>query len=324
MGEYAQVIAAGRATALSAAQEMLHTKRGNENENDTTAKTTAQLRQNSPSDWALGAYGSTFVLAPSFSLRLGAEDSLLLRAAIQHEGLAVLLQSELSGRPELTRLYDLGFGAAVVPGLTEHAHRVWTDENAGGSSRNSEAMSMELLSRAFGAILHKTEMQLRYFPSNSSITDMSISLAGVELGVSVTRAMHGPSGGHRFGPEEAEALLRKKLRGVLLATEACYNASFRKQLLHVWAATRGIARRLEAAHARLEPELIADTVVLITTCQGMPEIFDEKAPPAPLQRKRALKGAKDEQHLRILRESNPLGQAERACSQAELTCSLRS
>jgi len=205
MGEYAQVIAAGRATALSAAQEMLHTKRGNENENDTTAKTTAQLRQNSPSDWALGAYGSTFVLAPSFSLRLGAEDSLLLRAAIQHEGLAVLLQSELSGRfvvairavaravlclalcnatcpvrpsilvgkdrahasapsqrasvpshsrsrsrrdrPELTRLYDLGFGAAVVPGLTEHAHRVWTDENAGGSSRNSEAMSMELLRR---------------------------------------------------------------------------------------------------------------------------------------------------------------------------------
>ena len=210
IGEYAQAIAVGRATALSAAQEMLHTKRGNDNDDDTTAKnTTAQQRRNSPSDWALGAYGSTFVLAPSFSLRLGAEDSLLLRAAIQHEGLAVLLQSELSGRyvvtiravaravlglalcqatcpalrpsifvgqdrahasapsqplttlsvpshsrsrsrrgrPELTRLYDLGFGAAVAPGLTEHAHRVWTDENAGGSSRNSEAMSMELLRR---------------------------------------------------------------------------------------------------------------------------------------------------------------------------------
>ena len=63
---------------------------------------------------------------------------------------------------------------------------------------------------------------------------------------------------------------------------------------------------IQAAHACLEPELIADTVVLITTCQGMPEIFDEKAPP-PLQRKRVLKGVKDEKHLRILRESNPLG-----------------
>ena len=104
MGEYVQVTAVGRATALSAAQEMLHTKRGNDNDNDTTVKNTTaqQQRQNSPSDWALGAYGSTFVLAPSFSLRLGAEDSLLLRAAIQHDGLAVLLQSELSGRCALT------------------------------------------------------------------------------------------------------------------------------------------------------------------------------------------------------------------------------
>ena len=69
-------------------------------------------------------------------------------ASAPHNTLAftLTLGSPLSrGRPELTRLYDLGFGAAVAPGLTEHAHRVWTDENAGGSSRNSEAMSMELL-----------------------------------------------------------------------------------------------------------------------------------------------------------------------------------
>ena len=70
-------------------------------------------------------------------------------ASSQHASvLSLSLSGPLSprgGRPELTRLYDLGFGAAVAPGLTEHAHRVWTDENAGGSSRNSEAMSMELL-----------------------------------------------------------------------------------------------------------------------------------------------------------------------------------
>lgn len=64
------------------------------------------------------------------------------------------------GRPELTRLYELGFGAAVAPGLTEHAHRVWTDDNAGGSSRNSEAMSMELLRHASTSkdtITHRSE-----------------------------------------------------------------------------------------------------------------------------------------------------------------------
>ena len=104
-GGYAQAIAVGRATALSAAQEMVHAKHGTDNDDDTTdndKNTTAKPRQNGASDWALGAYGSTFVLAPSFCLRLGAEDSLLLEAAIRHEGLAVLLQSELSGRRTLT------------------------------------------------------------------------------------------------------------------------------------------------------------------------------------------------------------------------------
>ena len=91
------MVAVGRAIALPTAQEMVHTS-DNDDKN-----TTAQQRQNSASDWALGAYGSTFVLAPSFCLRLGAEDSLLLAAAIQHEGLAVLLQSELSGRRTRTR-----------------------------------------------------------------------------------------------------------------------------------------------------------------------------------------------------------------------------
>ena len=176
---HAQVVAAGRDTALSAAQELVCTQNDNDNDNVNDNDNdngngngnTVQQRQNP--DWALGAYGSTFVLAPSFCLRLRAEDSLLLEAAVRHEGLAVLLQSELSGRhahlltptvvntpactpacnptycptpnvgrPELTRC---DFGVSVAPGLTEHAHRVWTDENAGGSSRNSEAMSMELL-----------------------------------------------------------------------------------------------------------------------------------------------------------------------------------
>ena len=50
-------------------------------------------------------------------------------------------------------------------------------------------------------------------------------------------------------------------------------------------------RLLEAAYGRLEPEPKADTVVLVTVCQGMPEIFDEKATP-PGQRVRLVKGLK--------------------------------
>ena len=101
---HAQVVAAGRDTALSAAQELVCTQNDNDNDNVNDNDNdngngngnTVQQRQNP--DWALGAYGSTFVLAPAFCLRLRAEDSLLLEAAVRHEGLAVLLQSELSGR----------------------------------------------------------------------------------------------------------------------------------------------------------------------------------------------------------------------------------
>ena len=146
MGEYAQAIAVGRATALSAAQEMLHTKRGNDNDDDTTAKnTTAQQRQNSPSDWALGAYGSTFVLAPSFSLRLGAEDSLLLRAAIQHDGLAVLLQSELSGRYAVTIRAVLGLALcqAMRPALRPSI-LVGQDRAHASASQHASVLSLSL------------------------------------------------------------------------------------------------------------------------------------------------------------------------------------
>ena len=261
-GGYAQAIAVGRATALSAAQEMVHAKHGTDNDDDTTdndKNTTAKPRQNGASDWALGAYGSTFVLAPSFCLRLGAEDSLLLEAAIRHEGLAVLLQSELSGRRTLTprpsvysqlpplsltppsklsltlshrgqaRAHSLCLGLRRGGGARPHrarAPRVDRRERrrqlaelrshvyGAAQARSSKHFTVRMqsvhasdsclctsaprlhhlltacspapCSRAFGAILHMTEMQLRYFPSNSSITDMSISLAGVELHVEST------------------------------------------------------------------------------------------------------------------------------------------
>ena len=47
---------------------------------------------------------------------------------------------------------------------------------------------MELLHRTFGATLCKTELELAYFPRNGAITDFSVEIDGVELGVSVTRA----------------------------------------------------------------------------------------------------------------------------------------
>ena len=152
-GGYAQAIAVGRATALSAAQEMVHAKHGTDNDDDTTdndKNTTAKPRQNGASDWALGAYGSTFVLAPSFCLRLGAEDSLLLAAAIQHEGLAVLLQSELSGRRTRTRTLT------QTPSVCSHFRRCHSHLHRIHRSSASRSLALTWQARA-----HSLRLRLR-------------------------------------------------------------------------------------------------------------------------------------------------------------------
>lgn len=254
------------------------------------------------------AFGSTFVLAPTFSLRIGAEDNLLLHSFARADGPAILLQTELQPRMP-TREFHLD----IAPSLSSGATRVLTEDNAGGSSYISEAMSVELLHRCFGAALCKTEMELEYWPSNGAITDFSVELAGgIELGVSVTRALQPPKA-KPFSEVDAEALLRKKLKGVIRSTETCVNGAWSKQLLHVWAQSAKIAARLRAAYERLEPELVADTLVLVTLCRGMPELFNERAV-VERQRLKLLKGRKDERHLAVLRESDPCRSLHRSAA----------
>merc|ERR1719271_1242464 len=112
--------------------------------------------------------------------------------------------------------------------LHADASRLLSVPNAGGASRVSEAMSIEIMARAFGARLLRTETEIFYFPSNGAITDFTIELEGIALGVSVTRAMSAP--GADFGTPQALQLLDKKLRGVIRSTASCCGA-WGKQIL---------------------------------------------------------------------------------------------
>lgn len=132
-------------------------------------------------------------------------------------------------------------------------------------------------------------------------TDFSVTLEGVELGVSVTRAISNPTS--PFALDDAVRLLRKKLHGVVKSTAACFNADWRKQILHIWARSEKVAHLVEQAYALIEPELVADTLCFVTRCSALPELFDEKATPRKAAQR--LKGAKDAEHLRILQESDP-------------------
>ena len=102
-------------------------------------------------EYRLGAYGCTFILAPSMCLRLGAEDAALLAYYIRADGCSMILESEMQPRTARAE-----FAVDIAPHLGPCATRVLTEENAGGSSSISESMSMELLHRAFGPTRGKT------------------------------------------------------------------------------------------------------------------------------------------------------------------------
>lgn len=265
------------------------------------------------------AYGCTFVLAPSLSIKMSSEDHLLLVSAAPHPGLALLLRSEVQPSARLVELIlaeasksapcpavDALLGSEALLGAD--ANRLLAVPNAGGASRVSEALSIEILSAAFGSRLLQTECEIAYWPAHSAMTDYSISWAdGTTLGVSVTRAMGAP--GVPYSVDAAECLLRKKLNGVLRSTEAACG-QWQKQILHVWAPSSSAASAIEVAYSKIETWIAMDTVVLISVCENLTELFEEKCTKVAKSAK-TVKGVKDAEHLRLLADSEPKAQLSR-------------
>jgi len=154
--------------------------------------------------------------------------------------------------------------------LSAQALLVCNTPNAGGSSVESETLSFEMFKSLYNATLLKTEMQVAYFPEGGSITDYVIRMFDQEIGVSVTRAMKFDSS--EFTLEDANVLLKKKLRGVQQSTR---NSLFKwdKQILHVWLFDRNVIHTLLCAWQKLEAELKHNTVMVMTLARNSPEVF---------------------------------------------------
>lgn len=268
------------------------------------------------------AFGHTFFLAPTFCFHAGREDALHLPAYVKADGLAIMIKSQMQPSQRLVELVAAGMASGIESAdalalgadalLGADACRMLNDPNAGGASRISEALSIEVLSRAFGFSLKQTEMEINYWPPHGSITDFSVTVeGGTTVGVSVTRAVSAP--GKAFTVEQATALLTKKLGGVLQSTaNAC--GEWAKQILHIWCPDARAVEKLEEAYDAVSEALRADTVVLVSLCDGLDVLFAEKSSSAsPPRLKKALKGAKDEAHLRHLTESDPVTGALTSC-----------
>jgi len=163
------------------------------------------------------------------------------------------------------------------------ASRIMNEPNAGGKSTVSEALSMELLQRRFGAYNVLTEMEIVYWNDYWKKVDYIATLktGGRRVGVSVTRAFDGRTmREENFTREDADRLLKKKLRGLVVARMGLWDDSqvYDRSVLHVWCQSQRIADLIWEAFADVEDETIkANVVVLCTVADTVPEIFSDDA-----------------------------------------------
>jgi hypothetical protein len=165
----------------------------------------------------------------------------------------------------------IDFGSEVFAAdlLTEDAETVAVTPNRGGSSINSEAMSMEVLYRCELAILLKTERDILYDDSGGKKTDLLIEIDGLRLGNSVTRAFRWP-GDVPYPVDDAEEDLLDKLGDALLASANVSEAdAWARQILHILAWNDQHADALEEAYERVPSEVRGDTIVWVTVTHGL-------------------------------------------------------
>ncbi|XP_064597494.1 AAC-rich mRNA clone AAC4 protein-like [Liolophura sinensis] len=156
--------------------------------------------------------------------------------------------------------------------LSMDAVRLLSVPNAGGSSVISEVLSYELLHTCFGATLLKTEMEVSYFPRGGSITDYVCGLAGVKIGVSVTRAMKYQG---NYTQNDACYLLKKKLSGIVQSSRNTLE-KWNKQILHVWTRSREDADHVKQAFDTMDSATRSNTLVLVTIATDCDAIFANK------------------------------------------------
>lgn len=183
-------------------------------------------------------------------------------------------KAELTGADPALIINTLDFGkdAFDYDALSEGGQEVYDDGNLGGSSEYSEIFSYEVLYRCEGAELLKTEGEIAYLDSNGKKTDLLVSIDGINIAVSVTRAFIWP-GDEPYTAEEAAALLEDKLADIPLST-ANRNPDknpWTKQILHVIAYTSDHAEVIRGVYPKLASEVLGDTILVVTATEGNDE-----------------------------------------------------
>jgi hypothetical protein len=156
------------------------------------------------------------------------------------------------------------------PQLTAGGQHMAATPNAGGSSGLSEIFAYEELARCELATFLKSETEIIYEPVTSKKTDLEIMLDGHKIGVSVTRAFKGPFGSGALDMASAVTLATKKYSDIHDSTAGVQNTADKwdKQILAVETEDADDANTFLAATATLDPTVIGDTILVLTTTDG--------------------------------------------------------
>jgi len=151
--------------------------------------------------------------------------------------------------------------------LTKSYERVLSGPSAGCSiaAQLSEALSAELLERAFGARVTHAEMDLKYRTNEARRLDYRCLVgpgpSKLAVGVSVTRAVASRdlratrSKGEPFTRKHAKKLIKRKVAAIASARRNVHEtASFQRALLHVWCSSELVAQMVDAEARALAKE----------------------------------------------------------------------
>lgn len=151
--------------------------------------------------------------------------------------------------------------------LSQGGQEIINDGNAGGSSLLSEVFAYEVLERCEMASLLKTETEIVY-STQSKITDLLVQIDGLKIGVSVTRAVSFPRD-TPYLEQAAQDLMEKKLGDILLSSmSVAPEDAWTKQILHVLVDRPEHLPVIESALENIDPNVRADTVVILTVTEG--------------------------------------------------------
>jgi hypothetical protein len=180
---------------------------------------------------------------------------------------------DLDAGPVLLRsVLDLGPDPWDPDRLSEGAQEVIEDDNLGGSSIESEALSYDMLYRCELAALVKTESEILYVDDGGKKTDLLVQLDGTGVGVSVTRAFHWPPESD-WPQEEADAQLIDKLSDIgLSAANAHPDDAWERSFLSIIAYDEIHEAQIAAAWEAVDGAILADTVVWIIRTDGNDEV----------------------------------------------------